>query len=47
LQKKAKVIADYMEKHPNASLFSGFMPSEECDYLSKCLEEITKASKIA
>ena len=39
LQKKAKEMADYMGKHPNASLFYGFMPSEECDYLVKCLEE--------
>jgi len=46
LQKKAKEIADYMAKHPNASLFYGFMPSEEHDYLVKCLEKITKAVKI-
>ena len=47
LQKKAKEIADYMGKHPNASLSYGFMPSEEHDYLVKCLEKITKAVKIA
>jgi len=39
LQKKAKEIVDYMAKHPNASLFYGFMPSEEHDYLVKCLEK--------
>ena len=39
LQKKAKEIANYMEKHPKASLFYGFMPSEESDYLLKCLEK--------
>ena len=47
LQKKAKEMANYAEKHPNASLFYGFMPSEEYDYLVKCFEEITKAAKIA
>ena len=47
LQKKAKVIVEYMKKHPNASLSTEFMPSEECDYLSKCLEEIAKTGKIA
>lgn len=47
LRKKAKEMADYMVKHPNASLFYGFMPSEQYDYLVKCLEEITKAVKIA
>ena len=47
LQKKAKEMADYMGKHPNASLFYGFMPSEEYDYLVECLEETAKAVKIA
>jgi hypothetical protein len=47
LQKKAKEMADYIGKHPNASLSYGFMPSEEYDYLVKCLEEMTKAVKIA
>lgn len=38
LQKMAKNIADYSKKNPKASVYTGFMPSEECDYLLKCLE---------
>ena len=38
LQKQAKNIAGYLKKNPKASVCTGFMPSEECDYLLGCLE---------
>jgi hypothetical protein len=43
LQKMAENIVNHLQKNPKASLFPGFMPSEECDYLQKCLEKYKAA----